>query len=464
MSKGKKRSQSKYIYRFFCGMLLIAGAIAAFMLIWREFVELDNSKSYLLGLGNLGMSAIAYAGVVFVLFRGLGVFRIGVDRKMNLIVALVLGLFMANVMEVFISSAIIGNFRHAPVFTRKYLKLWLLQSVILGLVDSAMISFYKVIFPPLELLEIYGDYDHDLKLKIDSRPDKYKVVKSIKCNESIDEICGEMEKYDAVLLNDLPAEIKNKILKVCLENNKRVYFTPKISDIIVKASNDLNLFDTPLCFNRNMGMSFRQRFAKRMVDIVLSLIALIITSPILLIVSLCIKLEDHGPVFFKQERVTKDGKHFMILKFRSMIVDAEKDGKSHPAGEKDPRITHIGSFIRATRIDELPQLINILKGDMSIVGPRPERWEHVEEYSKEIPEFPLRLKVKGGLTGYAQVYGKYNTDALDKLKLDLMYIENYSLLLDFQIICETVRVVLQKESTEGFDAAKAKELHDKAGQ
>jgi lipopolysaccharide/colanic/teichoic acid biosynthesis glycosyltransferase len=100
---------------------------------------------------------------------------------------------------------------------------------------------------------------------------------------------------------------------------------------------------------------------------------------------------------------------------------------------------------------------------MSIVGPRPERWEHVEQYTKEIQEFPLRLKVKGGLTGYAQVYGKYNTNALDKLKLDLMYIENYSLLLDFQIICETVRVIFQKESTEGFDAEAAKELHDKAG-
>ncbi|SCY45410.1 Sugar transferase involved in LPS biosynthesis (colanic, teichoic acid) [Lachnospiraceae bacterium XPB1003] len=183
----------------------------------------------------------------------------------------------------------------------------------------------------------------------------------------------------------------------------------------------------------------------------------------MLITAIAIKIEDHGPVFFRQERVTKDGKHFMILKFRSMIVDAEKDGKSHPAGEKDPRITKVGNFIRATRIDELPQILNILKGDMSIVGPRLERWEHVEQYTKEIQEFPLRLKVKGGLTGYAQVYGKYNTNALDKLKLDLMYIENYSLLLDFQIICETVRVIFQKESTEGFDAEAAKELHDKAG-
>ena len=150
----------------------------------------------------------------------------------------------------------------------------------------------------------------------------------------------------------------------------------------------------------------------------------------------------------------------MILKFRSMIVDAEKDGRPHPAGKKDDRITKVGRVIRACRIDELPQLFNILSGDMSIVGPRPERYEHVEKYSNDIPEFRFREKVKGGLTGYAQVYGKYNTTALDKLKMDLTYITNYSLLLDFQIMFETVKILFQKESTEGFDSQRAQEMHD----
>ena len=150
----------------------------------------------------------------------------------------------------------------------------------------------------------------------------------------------------------------------------------------------------------------------------------------------------------------------MILKFRSMIVDAEKDGRPHPAGERDDRITRVGRVIRATRIDELPQLINIIKGDMSIVGPRPERWEHVEKYMQEIPEFKYRYKVKGGLTGYAQVYGKYNTSALDKLKMDLMYITNYRLLLDVQIVFETVKILFLKESTEGFDQNSIDEMHN----
>ena len=152
----------------------------------------------------------------------------------------------------------------------------------------------------------------------------------------------------------------------------------------------------------------------------------------------------------------------MILKFRSMIVDAEKDGRTHPAGEHDDRITKVGRVIRATRIDELPQLINILKGDMSVVGPRPERVEHVQIYTEQIPEFVFRSKVKGGLTGYAQVYGKYNSSALDKLKMDLVYITNYSLMLDFQIILETLKILLRKESTEGFSESKAAEMHDHA--
>jgi lipopolysaccharide/colanic/teichoic acid biosynthesis glycosyltransferase len=178
---------------------------------------------------------------------------------------------------------------------------------------------------------------------------------------------------------------------------------------------------------------------------------MIVAAPVMAAVALAIKLEDGGPVFYKQKRATIGGKEFDILKFRSMIVDAEKGGFSIPATGKDPRITKVGNVIRACRVDELPQILNILKGDMSVVGPRPERLEHVEKYSEEVPEFMYRLKVKGGLTGYAQIYGKYNTTAYDKLRLDLMYIENYSILLDIKLILMTIRILFSKESTEGFE-------------
>ena len=202
-----------------------------------------------------------------------------------------------------------------------------------------------------------------------------------------------------------------------------------------------------------MGLTVEQRAIKRLMDIVCSLLALIVFSPLFLVVSLAIKLGDGGPVFYKQKRCTRDLKTFDILKFRSMVVDAEKDGPQ-PAVDNDSRITKVGKIIRTLRIDELPQIINILKGDMSIVGPRPERIEHVEKYSEEIPEFVCRYKVKGGLTGYAQVYGKYNTSAYNKLKMDLIYIQNYSLAMDFKLILMTVRILFKKESTEGFDKRK----------
>lgn len=188
---------------------------------------------------------------------------------------------------------------------------------------------------------------------------------------------------------------------------------------------------------------------KRVLDVGISLLLLVLFSPLMLLTAVSIRLEDRGPIFYRQRRVTRDGREFDILKFRSMIVDAEKQGYK-PAGLRDSRITRTGRVIRAVRLDETPQLLNILKGDMSIVGPRPERVEHVRKYTEKLPEFSYRLRVRGGLTGYAQIYGKYNTSAEDKLKMDLMYIEKQSLLLDLQMILLTVKVMFLPESTEGF--------------
>ena len=275
----------------------------------------------------------------------------------------------------------------------------------------------------------------------------------------------KIEKYEGVVICDIPSQVRNVILKYCYQRSIRTYTTPKISDILIRSSESLHLFDTPLLLSRNHGLSFEQRIMKRGMDVVLSLAALFLLSPVFLITAVAIKLYDKGPVFYFQERCTKDGKVFRICKFRSMVEDAEKEGHSIPATDEDPRITPVGRIIRATRIDELPQILNILKGDMSIVGPRPERVEHVELYTRQIPEFRYRMKVKGGLTGYAQVYGKYNTSAYDKLKLDLMYIQNYSLLLDIEIIFKTVKILFMKESTEGFELEDAASMAEgyKAG-
>ena len=289
--------------------------------------------------------------------------------------------------------------------------------------------------------------------KMSARDDRFIICEAVNIDQGYDYIKERIMAYDGAIICDIPGSLRNDILKYCYDNGKRTYVTPKVSDIIIRSGENLHVFDTPLLLCRNTGLTFEQKVLKRIVDILLSLIALVLTSPFMLITAIAIKAYDKGPVFYKQARVTKDGKVFDIIKFRSMIPNAEADGKSRPAVSDDERITPIGKVIRAIRFDEMPQIFNILKGDMSIVGPRPERVEHVEKYTKEMPEFAYRLKVKAGLTGYAQVYGKYNTTSYDKLKLDLFYIENYSLRTDIRLIFMTIKVLFMKESTEGFDKA-----------
>lgn len=455
-----EKTQNRYVYRWLCLVLLCFLATVMFFCVWYRFVSNHNNTGSLLGLGNLSMAFGIYLILYYLIGRALKAFRIGVDRKANLLASQTLTVFTVDFIELFVSCAITGQFRFFPQFLWRYLLLAFAQATVLCILTLPLVDLYRKLFKPQQILEVFGSETHEKIGFMNYRSDKYHVAKTMSISEGIDKVLAEIENYEAVLLNDLPSETKNDILKECFRIGKRVYFTPKISDIIGKNSEDINLFDTPLYLCRNNGISKSQLFAKRVFDIVLSLLALILTSPILLITALAIKIEDGGPVFYRQDRVTIDGRIFSILKFRSMVVDAEKDGKPHPAGEADDRITKVGHVIRPTRIDELPQILNILKGDMSIVGPRPERVEHVEKYTRDIPEFVFRLKIKGGLTGVAQVFGKYNTSPLSKLKMDLFYITNYSLLLDLQILFETVKILVQKESTEGFSEDKQKEMQD----
>ena len=460
--KAKTNSQGgRYIFRGICALIITAVATSSFLWVWINSIKtIENRTGYLLGKGNLAMSAIIYIMMLVIFGRFFHAFSIGVERIAKQVVSVALTLFVTDLAEVLVSSTIQNNYRFMLEYAWRYLLLALAQSVVLGIFVIIVNFLYRKIIPPLKITLIYGDHPNNIEDKLACLPHKYQVVKRVKFDDPGVDLESVINESSSVLINDVPSQVENKIIKLCFDNDVRTYVVPKIADIILKCSDSINVIDTPLYLSRNFGMSFGQRFAKRAMDIILSGLALIVFSPIFLITALAIKIEDHGPVFFKQERVTKDGKHFMILKFRSMIVDAEKDGRPHPAGEKDDRITKVGNVIRACRVDELPQLFNIFAGDMSIVGPRPERFEHVIKYTNDIPEFKFREKVKGGLTGYAQVYGKYNTSALDKLKLDLTYIANYSVLLDFQIIFETIKILFQKESTEGFDSERAKEMHD----
>lgn len=460
--KEQRKIEMKYVYRLLSSLLLILVATIIFFFFWADFVQVHNQTGNLTGLGNLLMSVLIYSALYIVVGKWLHAFKIGVERKANLLASQALTLFVVDLIEVFVSCAITGQFRFVFSFVIIYAGHFLLTVLINCLLLIPVINLYRCIFPPLKMIEIYGERPNCLIDKMNGIPYKYHIVdrRSYK-NINLDDR-AVFEPFDAILLNDIPAQNENFLIKLSFLLGKRVYFSPKISDILVKSAEELNLVDSPIFLNRNQGIGLGKLFCKRVFDIAFSGMALVILLPLFLIVFIAIRLEDGGPAFYLQERVTLNSRHFMMYKFRSMIVDAEKDGRPRPAGEVDDRITKVGRVIRACRIDELPQLVNILKGDMSIVGPRPERWEHCEKYSEQIPEWEFRNKVRGGLTGYAQVYGKYNTTALDKLKLDLIYITNYSFLLDLQIIFETIKILFRKDSTEGFTQDRIDEMHGEA--
>lgn len=445
--KTKTNENVKSIYR------ILGNFIVTAIMIWQYIMVWDKSLVFMMDhefqwRGRLLMFGI-YAALVIVFTYAFEGYKMGINKIGNVVLSQILALVAANVIALAIIILMVGSSFSVGKILLDFGGMFLQQLIKDVILTVIIIFVYEHIFSPYSVLVISGEHQNNLKQKMSMRGDTYIIDGEISCKESMSVIAQEISKYDAVLVNDVPSESRNKILKMCFDQSKRVYFTPKISDIFVRSSEEINMFDTPLYLCKNMGLAPWQRFVKRGMDIVISLVGILLTSPIMLVTALAIKLYDQGPVFYKQTRCTINGKEFQIMKFRSMIVDAEKDGRARLATEHDSRITPVGRFIRATRIDELPQFFNILFGDMSMVGPRPERPEINEQYCKAVPEFAYRLRVKAGLTGYAQVHGKYNTSSYDKLKLDLIYVEKCSILLDIQLLLQTMKVVLQKEATEG---------------
>jgi exopolysaccharide biosynthesis polyprenyl glycosylphosphotransferase len=378
-----------------------------------------------------------------------GGLKVGYLKPTDVFFSQVLSLICTNIVSYFqISLLSLGLVTAYPLIV-----MTIIQIGISGVWTYISHRLYKNFFPPKNLLFISGDRPtQDILAKFDTRKDKYNIAKTV--YDSLGRQALEKEilaGYDGVVLWDIDAALRNKLLKFCYSKNIRVYMMPKIPDIMTQGSDLLHLFDTPILLIREYSMTVEQRFLKRLIDIVCSLILIVVTSPFMLITAAAVKLYDKGPILYKQTRCTMGMKEFKILKFRSMRTDAEKDGVARLAQKNDSRITPIGRFIRKVRLDELPQLFNILKGDMSFIGPRPERPEIIRQYQEEMPEFTFRTKVKAGLAGYAQVYGKYNTTPYDKLKLDLFYIENYSVWLDLKLMLLTIKILFSPDSTEGVD-------------
>lgn len=415
-------------------MAILAGMFA---FVWYKYYS-ENIVLPFYRRGNWVLIGV-YAVMTAVFFKAYGGFKLGYLKKTDMLYSQLISMVCVNVIAYFLISLIGRDFmKWVPI-----LELTVADFAVLTVWTFITGKIYFMIYPPRRLIILYGSHQAAaLVMKMSQRVDKYMICESVDISEDSEKIKELILKYEGVIICDIPADMRNDYVKFCFENSIRAYIAPKISDIIIRGADDIRLFDTPLMLCRNYGLDFEQRLCKRAFDIVFSLIVLIPALPIMLICALCIKLHDGGPVLYKQTRLTIDEKEFQVYKFRSMIVDAEKNGIPQLCTEADDRITPVGKFLRKCRLDELPQLFNILKGDMSVVGPRPERPELSDEYKKEMPEFGYRLKVKAGLTGYAQVTGVYDTSPYDKLKMDLMYIENYSLRMDLQIILMTIKTML----------------------
>lgn len=451
-----KKEVYKSVYRHCVNLVIIMVMTALFYILWHIKLNGLMDRKFL-GKGNI-LIILLYMILICIFMQLWGGFRIGYQKLLNIVMSQSLAIITINILMYIQVVLMIGTIDDLLAIAWEMICLSFMQILCCTLLSLLFVNIYARIFPVHRMLQINGNYENYLKQKVHERDDKYQICEEISVHESRDVIMEKMSQYDAVLLNDIPSPDKNNILKYCFDHSIRVYFTPKISDIIVKGTETINLFDSPLLLCKNIGLNFEQRLIKRAIDIIVSFLGLLIFSPIMLLVGICIKCEDGGPVFYKQERCTLNGERFFIYKFRSMVVNAEENGKARPASDNDDRITKVGRIIRKTRVDEVPQFINILKGEMSLVGPRPERTEHIEKYCEDIPEFAYRFKMKGGLTGYAQVYGRYNTTAYDKLKMDLLYIVNYSVLLDIQIIFETIKVLFKKESVQGFSEQQIEEI------
>ena len=432
----------------FVGLILQTGVYAYFwMTEYYPFLHMHRRLNFFFK-GHVLMFLV-YFVLLFFFASTYGGLKIGYLKPVDVYFSQFFSLIAVNVFS-YVQISLMANWL---VDAKPIVETMLIQIVLSAVWVYICNMFYHKAFPPREILLVHGERPIDgIVSKFNSRKDKYRINRCMDIAEGIEKVKTEITAgYGAVVLWDIPISVRNELLKYCYSKSVRVYMMPKVSDVLVKGSDQLHLFDTPILLTREYALKIEQRLIKRLFDLFCAVVLLVIASPFMLITAISIKLYDGGPILYKQIRCTRDAREFYILKFRSMRVDAEKDGVARLAAKNDSRITPIGKVIRAVRIDELPQLFNILKGDMSFIGPRPERPEIIAQYVEEMPEFVFRMKVKAGLAGYAQVYGKYNTTPYDKLKLDLTYIENYSIWLDLKLMLLTLKILFKPESTEGVD-------------
>lgn len=395
--------------------------------------------------GNLLMIAL-FMFVYFLFARIYNAFLISINRISEMIYSQVLAALITDGISYLIIALLVKGFPNIIPGVMA-----IAGQIVMSLIWCFLAHrWYFRSFPPQKTMIVY-----DVREGMEKLIDQYDLECKFEVTEilQVTDVINHLERLntiETVFLSGIHSHERNIILKYCIEHRIQVYVIPRVGDVLMSGAQQVHMFHLPMLRTGRYNPQPEYRILKRLADLLIAGVATVILSPIMIITAIAIKAYDRGPIFYSQIRLTQDGKEFGVLKFRSMKVNAEKDGVARlSSGENDPRITPVGRIIRKCRIDELPQLLNILKGDMTIVGPRPERPSIATEYEKVMPEFRLRLQAKAGLTGYAQVYGKYNTTPYDKLLMDLMYISHANLLDDLFIMFATVKILFMPESTEG---------------
>ena len=450
-SKSYTNEQKNEIKLFFLKVLHFILSVCFFSIFW--YINRGDSGRYTFGgaFRRIFVIPLCFAFLFLFFVRTYNSYLLGYTRVRNLV--------LSEFFSQFFSTVTTCLFTY--IFWETVYNVWsfILLLFIDGLLDVVWAyrsnRYYYRLCPPRKAVLIYKN-DND-KLRFDTLSGKasekmYEIQKEI-CYQgnSFSEIKNSLEGYEAVFVAGINSRCRNGIAKYCMEKNVAGYFIPHTGDIIMQGAMHIQTFDSPIFYLTRKRLAPEYKYIKRIFDVTFSFLGLITLSPLMLAIAGIVHFSDGGPAIYKQRRLTTNGSVFNIYKFRTMRVDAEHDGIARlSTGSEDNRVTPVGKVLRRYRLDELPQLLNILIGDMSFVGPRPERPEIAEEYYNTIPGFFLRLQVKAGLTGYAQVYGRYNTDPYEKLQFDLIYINKMNLFTDLRLIFATLSTLFSAKSTEGI--------------
>ena len=406
-----------------------------------------------------GVTMLTFAVLGIALMSVYGGYAIGTQKSKPIVYSMSLAAIITDLVTHLQLSIMNTSEKNNPYFVYETPHLLLLVIVLQVLVIIFFAYFGNFVYfslePPEKCCVISSSRQSlgNIIPKINKFKKQYEVDEIIRFDAP--DVLDVIARNDTVFLYDVPVRERIVLTEYCYQKQKNIYYNFEMSDVVSQGAKYMTLDDKSLVMHVAKDLTMEQRIVKRLMDLGVSLIALILTSPIMLGCALAIKLEDGGKVFYKQKRLTKYGRVFEVYKFRTM---KEENSIHKSVTADDDRITKVGTLLRKYRIDELPQMLNILKGDMTVVGPRPEMLENVEKYTGELPEFSYRLRMKAGLTGLAQISGKYNTSPKDKLVMDLMYIENYSIWQDLKLIFQTITVFFKaSESTEAFGA---EELYD----